>query len=231
LTRAAAASRAVRVAALAGALPGVAVRAQGSGREIVAELFGGTAWSLPLPVDVRTHGESVRFAARWSTRPLADAPYYAYRVSSGRRDGSAIELEMLHHKLYLENPRAPVERFEVTHGYNLPTVNFARPAGGWRWRVGVGLVVAHPEGRIAGRDVAGARTRLRGGYHVAGVTTQLAGGRRWALVGGRTALVASPEAKLTASWARLRLDGSTVTVPNVALHLLGGLGVRWRSRE
>jgi hypothetical protein len=45
----------------------------------------------------------------------------------------------VHHKLYLENPRPPVERFEVTHGYNLATAGVRAPAGGtrcasaWAW--------------------------------------------------------------------------------------------------
>jgi hypothetical protein len=38
--------------------------------------------------------------------------------------------------------------------------------------------------------------------------------------------MATPEAKVTASWARISVDSVTLTVPNVAFHALGGLGVR-----
>jgi hypothetical protein len=202
--------------------------AQPPAHEIVAELFAGTAWSLPLPLRVEVPGGSATFVARWSTRPFADAPYYAYRLSVGRADGHAAQAEMLHHKLYLENPRPPVERFEVTHGYNLPTANVAAPAGGWQVRAGAGIVIAHPEGRVAGRVIGGIRTLLGGGYQIAGLTTQLAAGRRYALGRGRVAVTAAPEAKLTASWARVRIPDGSVVVPNAALHVLGGLGVRRR---
>jgi hypothetical protein len=133
---------------------------------------------------------------------------------------------MLHHKLYLENPGGAVEHFEVTHGYNLPMANVTGPARGWHWRLGLGLVVAHPEGRVAGRELGGAPTLLGGGYHIAGITAQLALGRRYAIGPGETRFTALPEAKLTASWARITVDSVALTVPNVALHLLGGLGVQ-----
>jgi hypothetical protein len=63
-------------------------------------------------------------------------------------------------------------------------------------------------------------------YHIAGLTTQIAVGRRYPLQGGRTHVIASPEAKLTASWARIEVDSIVIRVPNIALHALGGFGVR-----
>ena len=191
-----------------------------------AEGFTGTAWSVPLPLTVDARGERSRFMARYATRPFADAPYYSYRVARNATSGAGSELELIHHKLYLENPSPPVERFEVTHGYNLPTANVVGPGRGWQWRFGVGLVVAHPEGRVAGREIGGARTVLGGGYHLAGMTMQVAVGRRYPLGPGRTQLTAAPEAKITASWARMVVDSVTLRVPNVAFHILAGLGVR-----
>lgn len=205
--------------------------AQAPPRQLTAEFFMGTAWSLPLPLVIRLPDERVAFRARWSTRPFADAPYYAYRVGGGRH-GHAVEAELVHHKLYLENPRPPIEHLEVTHGYNLPMANLAVPMSGATVRVGVGLVVAHAEGRIAGRRVGVARGRRRtwlgGGYHLAGVAMQLATGRRYPLGRGDVALTAAPEVKLTASWARVPLEDGSLLVPNVALHALGGIGVRRR---
>jgi hypothetical protein len=180
---------------------------------------------VPLTLDLP--GGRTRLRAAYSTRPFADAPYYSYRLAHASAAADrAVEVEMLHHKLYLENPRPPVEHFEVTHGYNLPTAIVAWPTRGWQLRLGLGLVVAHPEGRIAGRGTYTGRTLLGGGYHVAGVTVQTAVGRRYALGRGRVAMTAAPEAKLTASWARIPLPRGRATVPDVSLHLLGGLGVR-----
>jgi len=199
--------------------------------QATAEFFLGSAWSLPLPLVIRLPGESVALRARYATRPWADAPYYAYRVGGGSR-GHAAEAELVHHKLYLTNPRPPIEHFEVTHGYNLALGNLVIPTAGWQVRLGVGLVIAHAEGRVAGRVVgqrAGrVRTFLGSGYHVAGVTTQLAFGRRYPLGPGATALTVAPEAKLTAAFARVPLEEGSIRVPNVAVHALAGLGVRHR---
>ena len=133
---------------------------------------------------------------------------------------------MLHHKLYLENPAPPVTSLQVSHGYNLPTMNVAPRAVGWHWRAGLGIVVAHPEGNVAGRTVGGRRTLLGGGYHIAGVATQFSFGRRYPLSGGAVAMTASPEVRLTAAAARVPLDRGSMIIPNVALHALGGLGVQ-----
>lgn len=202
--------------------------AQSAPRELYAEVFAGSAWSVPLPLVLRVDGTRSQFTARYSTRPFSDAPYYSYRFGRSVRQ-RAIELELLHHKLYLENPRAPVEHFEITHGFNHVMVNVAQPAHSWRWRVGLGVVVAHPEGRIAGRNVGPVRTLLGGGYQISGLATQFAFGRRYHASRESVVLTASPEVKLTAALARVRMEGGHLLVPNVALHALGGLGVlrRW----
>jgi hypothetical protein len=56
---------------------------------------------------------------------------------------------------------------------------------------------------------------------------QLALGRRYVLArGGAAALVGVPEAKLTAAFARVPVGdrGGVALVPNVAAHVLAGLG-------
>ena len=196
------------------------------GRAAAVEIFGGTAWSAPLPLTLELPAGRTVTRPRFTTRPFADSPYYSYRALYSRADGASVEAEMLHHKLYLENPSPPIERLEITHGYNLPMLNATGPGRGWQLRIGLGLVVAHPEGRVAGREVGGLPTALGGGYHIAGLTSQVAVGRRYPLAKGRVALTAAPEAKVTASWARMRLGELTMTAPNAALHVLGGIGVR-----
>jgi hypothetical protein len=212
--------------------------AQGDPREAHLELLLGTAWSLPTPLVIELPGvPTVRRRARYSTRPWSDSPYYAYRAGGGstaaRGAPAGYEAELVHHKLYMDNPSPPVEHFEVTHGYNLLMASAVRPANRLAVRFGVGLVIAHAEGSIAGQRVGGSRrTFLGGGYHIAGVTAQVGVGRRYFLGRGRVAAYAVPEAKLTASVARVPLgdDGGSVLVPNIAVHLLAGLGVRRLSR-
>ncbi len=187
-----------------------------------AEVFAGTAWSLPTPLLIRQQGEpDLRLRARYATRPWSGAPYYAYRF--GRwSDATAWEAELVHHKLYLENPPPEVQHFEISHGYNLVTANRATTTdGGTIVRLGVGVVVAHPEGRIRNRPVGPVRSLLGGGYHISGWTAQLSVGRRVPLSQG---LFVAPEAKVTASYARVPLQEGWAVVPNVAVHALAGLG-------
>lgn len=173
------AARALAAAATALILTASAAAAQaGTRHEISLEVFGGTAWSFHTPLSVRLPGNALRQTAHYSTRPFADAPYYAYRIGYGTAS-RGVDAELLHHKLYLENPAPPIEHFEVTHGYNLVTTNARAPVGRWQLRAGVGLVIAHAEGTIAGQPVGRRRTFLGGGYHIVGATTQVSFGRRY----------------------------------------------------
>jgi hypothetical protein len=194
---------------------------------LAAELFTGFAWNLRTPLVLEHDGQRRVVRAHWSTRPFDDAPYYSYRVARASVGGE-LAAEMLHHKLYLENPVPPIDRLEVSHGYNEPMFDLATRAEGFRWRFGIGVVVAHPEGEVAGRSIGPVRTLIGGGYHIAGISAQLAAGRRYPLNGGAVAMTASPELKLTAALARIRIAQGSLLVPNVALHALGGLGVQRR---
>lgn len=189
------------------------------------EVFAGTAWNLPLPLRIQQQGEpELRLRARYSTQPWKGAPYYAYRF--GRPSGStASEIELIHHKLYLDNPPPAIQHFEVSHGYNLLNANRAAMTdAGSVIRFGIGLVIAHPEGQVRGRAVGPVRSLLGGGYHISGITGQLSVGHRLAL---SDQVFAVPEAKITASYAQIRLTDGWAAVPNVALHALAGLGYAW----
>jgi hypothetical protein len=139
----------------------------------------------------------------------------------GRWVGNAgWEGELVHHKLYLENPPPGVEHFEVTHGYNLVTANRAVRQRGLTPRGGIGPGNAHPGGRGRGRRVGG-RGGLRRGYFLAGPTLQLGVGGRVRLAGR---FYGTAEGKLTASYARVPLGDGSATVPDAAVHGLLGLG-------
>lgn len=187
------------------------------------ELMGGSAWSLSTPLVIRQEGrEELRVRARYSTRPFAGSPYYAWRV--GRwRGGRGWELELVHHKLYLENPPPEVQHFEVTHGYNLVFVNRAWARGGWILRAGAGPVVAHAESVVRGEWGPSNRGLFGSGYEVAGPAAQVALARPFPM-GARAFLMV--EVKVTGAWARSRVARGWAEIPNLALHGLAGVG--WR---
>ncbi|WP_157593184.1 hypothetical protein [Rufibacter tibetensis] len=193
-----------------------------SGQGVTAEVFAGTSWSLPLPLKIEQPGEpTIKFRARYKTKPFTGSPYYAYRV--GYNQWTA---ELVHHKVYLQNPTSEVEHFEVSHGYNLAMVSRTVPftQAPSLFRLGLGLVIGHPEGRIRGKAINPVKSLLGGGYQISGVCLQAAVGPK---LGVAEHWFFRPEAKLTAAWAKMPLaGGGSVTVPNIAFHTLFGVGYR-----
>ena len=180
-----------------------------------AQIFGGTAWSVPTTLTIDQSGEErLSVDAEWETRPLEDAPYYAARVAlwSGR---GGWELQLLHHKIYLTDEPPEIEHFEVSHGWNLITLQRAKRGRVLEWRVGAGAVVAHTEGRIRGRDVD------TGGYHLSGAGALVGLGKSFAI---SRRFFASAEGQVTFSWARIPIETGHARTANVAFHALVGLG-------
>jgi hypothetical protein len=198
--------------------------ASATGAQLTVEGFVGTAFNVPTPLTIRQEGATpLRFTARYSTRPFRDAPYYALRLATG--DGAhGWAADFVHHKLYLENPPPEVQRFEISHGFNMLS------AGPWwsrrslRFGASVGVVIAHPESRVRNRPLAGRRGLFGRGYYLAGVTFQGLVGRRFEL-GSR--YFTSLEGRLTGSYVRVPVAGGMAAVPNLAVHTLAGLGATY----
>ncbi len=152
---------------------------------------------------------SVNFASKPFKAPL----YYTLRAAYWQEQ-SAWELELIHQKLYAKSSDLPprVSHFEITDGYNLLYTNYAlelKPL--WITRVGVGLVIPHP-------DITVDDKRTHGGYQLGGISAQLGLERempisRW--------LTFSLEGKVTYAYARIDFDQGYAYVPNTALHLVG----------
>jgi hypothetical protein len=207
---------AARAAGLALALILVPAAARG---QVSVEVFGGTAVSLHTPLTINQDGfPSIEFTAHYSTRPLEAIPYYATRVGFWNDSGGWV-VELLHHKTYLDNPQGDVQHFEISHGFNIVTLN-----RGWRrddyvFLLGGGAVVAHSNSVIRGRERS-----IDEPYSLSGVGLQAAAGRRLNLTPW---LFASAEGKVTAAWARVPISGGKATAPNVAFHGLLGIGAQF----
>jgi hypothetical protein len=184
------------------------------------EAATGTAHSFAssLTLELARRPET-QLDADWETHPFDGAIYYSLRVSRFER-GGGWEIQLLHHKLYLANPSPPVGRFEVSHGYNLVTVARALERGGFTGRLGVGVVVAHPETVIDGQP----QPADQSGYVLTGPAFVLGAGRSFDL--GRRAFLEG-ELGFSFAWARVPVAGGHAGVPNRAVHALVGLGVRF----
>ena len=185
------------------------------------EGFLGTAWSLPTPLSIHQVGEErIYLTARYSTKPLKESPYYAWRIAKWR-GSRAWEIELVHHKIYLNNPPDVVQHFEISHGYNLITINRSWPWRGFICRVGAGMVVTHPETTIRGKRLPWSKGL--DGFYISGPTAQFGLQKKFSVWGGLFAVL---EGKFTASYAVAPVQDGNAYVPNVALHALFGLGYR-----
>jgi len=130
----------------------------------------GGAWNAGLPIVIQQQGyENLRFTAELRTRGLDPPLYYGGRITAWQ-SGRGWAIDLVHHKLHLEEPPPEVRSFAISHGYNLLTLQrlFARHR--WRYGAGLGAVVAHPESEVRGLVFEETQGLFRDGYYVAGVT-------------------------------------------------------------
>lgn len=180
------------------------------------EVFGGSARSFDTNLTIRdSSGSEIKLNAAYQTKPFEDAPYYALRFSQrGTLQGWALEL--IHHKIYLKNVAPQIQEFEVSHGYNLLMMNYARSIRSFWLHIGGGVVVAYPHASIHGETTLG-------GYQIAGPAGQFAVGKRFQF---NERVFVSLEGKFTIARASIDLQSAEAHAPNVALHGLIGLGLK-----
>jgi hypothetical protein len=180
------------------------------------EVFGGTAFSFPSGLTLEQEGqEDIGLTGEYETRPFEQPFYWAVRASL-RGSKSAWELQLIHHKMHLSNPPQEVESFEITHGFNVLTLNYALESLPANVRFGAGVVLPHVTGTVRGEDYS-----TEGGYRISGPAFLVGAGKRWQLVAGLTAGV---EAQLSAAWASASVAGGRVSASSFAFHLWIGLG-------
>jgi hypothetical protein len=161
----------------------------------------------------------VSIDGEFETRGLEGPLHYAWRVARWE-DDKAWELQLLHHKLYLQDPPSPIESLSVSHGFNIITVNRAFEFDGWRARIGLGPVVTHAEARIAG-------TSYNGPYELAGAAALIGAGRVLALT---SHLYLLGEISATFGYIEVNPEGTPeleFNIRNPALHAQVGLGYRF----
>lgn len=191
------------------------------------ELFGGTSFSARTPFTVVQEGQpELEFTATWATRPFHSYPYYAYRIthldSLGRKGWA---FDFTHQKIYLDNRPPEIQRFEISHGYNLFIFSRLWVRHDWNWSVGGGAVVGHPEDTVRGlQHLDDDGGTFGGGYYLCGVAAEAAAGRRVRL---SRKFFASALTKLSAATCHVPVRNGWAEAPNVAFHLNLGVGARW----
>ena len=190
------------------------------------EIFGGTGFNIPLPLkieDTENIDDDITInSANYSTKPFDGSPYYAWRVARWE-ENKAWEIQLVHHKIYLNNDHTDIQNFSISHGYNLITANRAWDKGDYIYRLGAGVVLTHPEFEIY-NDSNDQELGIGGaGFYLDGITAQAAIAKQYDITKN---IFATTEAMYTASYAKVKPEDYQyeATVPNSALHILAGLG-------
>jgi hypothetical protein len=198
--------------------------------EWTVEAFQGGAHSLPTKLTIRQLGfPPINVNARYAVRPHDFPLYYAVRVARWQGD-RAWAVQLVHYKLILKEPPPEIQHFEITHGYNLLTLDRLWRVSVWRVPraligVGGGLVVAHPENQVRGRALDSGGIA---GYHLAGPTGAVLAGFDYR-IGDRWFLAA--EGRFSGSYARVPVDDGHASVPDFGLHGHVGAGYRFGPRS
>lgn len=188
------------------------------------EAATGGAYQFPIPLTIDQNGyPQINMTAQYDTKPFSPPPYYILRVGKWLNQ-QAWELEFIHHKLYLNNTTNEVTKFNITNGYNLLFLNHA-----WLddknkliWRVGAGVVIAHPESIIRGQQFSETGGTLNdSGYYLAGPSVMASLGQRFYL---NRHFFIELEGKLTASYAQVKISNGNADAPDVAVHANVGVG-------
>jgi hypothetical protein len=181
----------------------------------------GLQYNVPLPLIIRQSGQpDIRLTAHFDTRPFAEVPYYDVKVGMARKPW-ALELELIHHKLYLANRPAEVDTFEITHGYNPILLNVVREEWGIGLRAGAGILLAHPQTMVRGLRFPETGGIL--GWYVSGPAAQVGVSKQLDI---NPRFFAGVEGKLVGAWARVPIVNGSADVPNLSLHGLVSAG--WR---
>ena len=154
--------------------------------------------------------------ADYETRALELPLYYSLRFAI--HDGSGRwEAQFTHHKVYLSNRTPEIQSFEISHGLNLMTFGRAWTSLPVDVRAAAGMVIAHADSEIREQPFSP-------GYRLTGPSFLLGFGKRLGLTRW---LFASGEVQFSAARVKVPVSGGVASAPNVALHMMFGLGARF----
>jgi hypothetical protein len=102
------------------------------------EWHGGEVYNLPVPVTISQQGyPDIKFTARYRTDAFSPPIYWNLRLSHWKNVRSW-EFELVHQKLYLDNTTPEVQKFNISHGFNMIMINrgYDKKNYQYRWELG-----------------------------------------------------------------------------------------------
>jgi hypothetical protein len=191
--------------------------------KIYLEILPGAAYVLPSYLTIEQEGyPDIKHLARYEIRSFDSPIYYSVRTGITLNESTALEIELNHLKLYLDNNPPEIQRFSISHGYNQLWFNVRKEFAFFDLRAGIGPVVAHPENTVREQKLSGTGGLFNNGYFLNGITSQLALQKR-IFFGDHFYLNA--ETKLNVSYTRTHVVDGHAKLWVYAIHGLLGVGV------
>lgn len=191
------------------------------------EVHVGEVFNVPLPLSIVQNGyPKINMTARFRTEAFTPPIYWDWRISHWKGQRSW-ELEVIHQKLYLKNTTSEVQKFNISHGFNLLMINRGFDKGKFRLRTGAGIVLAHPESKIRGMEFGNTSDDFDMGYFISGPAANFALSKPIRI---NNRFFVNTEAKTTLAWSRVKIAGGHAEVFNLAFHLILGLGIKLPGR-
>lgn len=182
----------------------------------------GQVFNMPMPLNIRQESyPDIKLRARYSSESFILPVYWDIRLGRWQNE-RAWEFEAIHHKLYLNNTTSEVQKFNISHGFNLIMVNRGFEKKSFRYRAGAGIVLAHPESKIRGKEFGDSADDTDLGYYISGPVVNLAISKPF-YIGSRFYINA--EAKTTLAYSNIKVAQGNSDVYNIAIHIVLGLGV------
>ena len=186
------------------------------------ELHGGEVYNVPMPLSIFQDGyPEVKLTARYNTEPFRLPVYWNMRL--GRWQSNKMwEVEVIHHKLYLENTTPEIQKFNISHGFNLVMLNRGFNKKMFRYRFGAGIVLTHPESNIRGEVFGDSNDDKDLGYYLSGPALNLAIGKAFRM---NNRFYFDLESKVTCAYTRVKVANGHADVYHLAFHLIFGVGI------
>ena len=186
------------------------------------EFQGGGAYNVPMPLSIRQQGyPDINLTAHYHTEALTLPVYMEVRLGRWQKDRSW-EIEFIHHKLYLENTTHEVQKFNLSHGFNMIFLNRGFDQKTFRYHAGIGIVITHPESTIRGKEFGDSENTWDLGYYLSGPVMNLAISKPIWL---SNRFFINAEAKTTFAYASVKVAQGNADVFNLTFHLILGVGV------
>lgn len=185
------------------------------------------------PLTIQQNGyDDINFTANFESKPFQQPFFYVYRISKWKNN-KGWEFEMMHQKLFLENPPEEVEYLIISHGFNLMILSRALKISVFKEndfvvKFGTGFVLAHPESSIREKVFDQKQSFLKLGYYVTGPVLNLGFAKHFKI---SNRFYFNLECKFNTSYGNVPIVDGNLTFWHSAFAFTGGLNYSFIKRQ